>query len=254
MSTNKDSPPTDDDLAVTEYIDHDHPSIVALAKDILSKSKTNTQTERAVLIHDHIRDNILFGWSGKFWNQKASEVLKAGRGFCNTKSTLFAALLRAAKIPCRLQYVDINSEILHGITDPRSLYEIHTYTEVYNSDINRWCRLDSYIVDKKLVHAAKEKLRMENKVIGYGVHLDGHSDWNGKEDAFIQYLMDSDLNKSLTKPLSEHAYGSFKDIQNFYAAADQHGARDRLENPILRLLFPLLIFPGNRAAERLRAH
>ena len=248
-----DPAPTDEDLAATRYIDHHHPSIVALAKDITSRAKSASSTEKAVLIHDYVRDSIPFGWSGRFWNETASDVLKTGRGYCNTKSTLFAALLRAANIPCRLQFVDINSEILHGITDPRTTYEAHTYTDVFNVEQNRWYHIDSYIVDKSLALAAKEKLASEDKVIGYGVHRDGQSEWNGAEDVFIQYATDSERNKTLERPLSEHRFGHFSDIGAFYAAADQHGVHDRLESRIFRWVFPLLIMPGNRAAQQLRA-
>lgn len=254
MATEKNSAYNDDDLAVTTYIDHNHPSIVELSTQLVNKAKSKNPTDVAVTMHNYVRDEILFGWSGKFWNQKASEVLKTGRGFCNTKSSLFAALLRAAKIPCRLQFVDINTEILYGITDPRIPYEIHTYTEVFNSETKTWSHLDSYIVDMKLANAAKEKLKLENKTIGYGIHIDGISQWNGYDDCFIQFVQNSELNAKLAKPLSNQAFGSYADIQEFYAAADKHGSRDRLENPILRLLFPLLIFSGNRNAQHLRAN
>lgn len=252
MDERKETAPTDDDLAATAYINHQDPSIVALAKEITSHASSDSPTERVVLIHNYVRDSIAFGWSGRFWNETASEVLKTGRGFCNTKSTLFAALLRASNIPCRLQFVDINTEILYGITDPRTPYEVHTYAEVYNAEAKRWCHLDSYIVDRALAAAAKEKLKEENKVIGYGVHRDGQSDWNGVDDAFIQFVVNSEANKTLSRPLSEHSYGSYKDIKSFYAAVDQHGVHDRLESRIFRWIFPLLITPGNRAAQQLR--
>ena len=248
-----DSAPTDADLVATEYIDHHHPSIVALAKDITSHAKSDSSTEKAVLIHDYVRDSIPFGWSGRFWNEKASDVLKTGRGYCNTKSTLFAALLRAVDIPCRLQFVDINTEILSGITDPHVAYETHTYTDVFNVEQNRWYHVDSYVVDKALAMAAQDRLAREDKVIGYGVHRDGRSDWNGTEDVFIQYATDSERNKTLERPLTEHRFGPFRDIGAFYAAADQHGVQDRLASRIFRWAFPLLIIPSNRAAQQLRA-
>ena len=244
--------PTDDDLAATAYINHHAPAIVALTKEITSYASSNSPTEHAVLIHNYVRDSIPFGWSGRFWNETATEVLKTGRGFCNTKSTLFAALLRAANIPCRLQFVEINSAILYGITDPRTIYEVHTYTDVYNAEQKRWCHVDSYIVDRALVSSAKEKLKEENKVIGYGIHRDGQSEWNGVDDSFIQYLVNSEANKMLELPLSRQTYGSFKDMASFYGAVDQHGVHDRLESRIFRWVFPLLIMPGNRAAQQLR--
>jgi transglutaminase-like putative cysteine protease len=252
MTETHDSPPTEADLSVTQYVNHDDPAIVSLAKEIIQKSETNTPTEHAILIHNYVRDSILFGWSGRFWNENASEVLRTGRGYCNTKSTLFAALLRSVGIPCRLQFVNISSEILDGIIDPRTPYVEHTYTDVFNTEKKRWCHVDSYIVDVPLATAAKEKLTRENKVIGYGLHRDGQSDWNGIDDTFIQYVTNSELNQKLKRPLSTQTYGRYDDIGTFYAAAHQHGAQDPLSNRLLKWVFPLLIIPGNRAAQHLR--
>ena len=247
-----DTLPTEADLSVTKYINHDHPSIVALAKEIIKDSKTNAPTEHAILVHKYVRDSILFGFSGRFWNETATEVLRTGRGFCNTKSTLFAALLRALGIPCRLQLVDISSQILDGILNPRAPYVEHTYTEVFNSEKKQWCRVDSYIVDIALAETAKKKLVQEDKVIGYGVHRDGQSIWNGFDDSFIQYVTKSELNDKLQRPLSTRTFGSYSDIGAFYAAAEQNAVQDLMSIRLLRWLFPLIVIPGNRAAQNLR--
>ncbi|UJR34628.1 hypothetical protein I4U23_027405 [Adineta vaga] len=249
---NNDLPPSEADLLATHYIDHHHPDIVSLAKEIIKQSKSNSSTEHAILIHNYVRDSILFGWNGRFWNETASELLNSRRGYCHTKSSLFAALLRAVNIPCRVQFVDINSQILDGLLDPRTTYVLHTYTDVFNTEQNRWCHVDSYIVDNALVSAAKEKLVQENKVIGYGIHRDGQSEWNGVDNTFIQYVTDSALNQKLERPLSKHVYGYFTDIGAFYTAADQHGIQDPLTNRLLKWIFPLLIIPANRAAQHLR--
>jgi hypothetical protein len=243
--------PTEDDLSETYYINHRHPSIISLTKEIVKSSENNSPSEHAILIHNYVRDSIPFGWSGHFWNETASEVLKTGIGFCNTKSSLFAALLRAANIPCRLQFVNINTQILNGLTDPRIDYELHTYTEVFNAQHNRWCQVDSYIVDSALASAAKQKLIEEEKIIGYGVHRDGQSQWNGLDNTFIQYVYNSQLNNKLEQPLSTKAYGHFTDIGAFYQANDQHGVQDRLANRLFKWIFPLLIAPGNRAIRQL---
>ncbi|CAF3558445.1 unnamed protein product [Rotaria sp. Silwood1] len=218
----------------------------------IGHSENNTPTEHAILIHDYVRDSIPFGWSGRFWNETASDVIKTGRGFCNTKSSLFAALLRAVGIPCRLQFVDINTQILHGLVDPSITYELHTYTDFFNIEQQRWCHVDSYIVDTALVSAAKEKLVQENTIIGYGLHRDGQSEWNSIDNTFIQYVTNSEQNEKLERPLTIHKYGHFADIGAFYEAADQHGVQDRLSNRLFKWIFPLLIMPRNRAVENLR--
>ena len=66
-------------------------------------------------IYNFIRDDILFGYNVDD-NIPASKVLKDGYGQCNTKGTLFMALLRACNIPCRV----------HGFTIDKELQKEHT--------------------------------------------------------------------------------------------------------------------------------
>ncbi|CAM4840837.1 unnamed protein product [Rotaria magnacalcarata] len=139
MADNNDLSPTEADLLATKYINHRHPSVIALVQEMIGQSESSTLFERAILIHDYMRDSAPFAWSGRFWNETASD---------------FAAT--------------------------------------------------------------------------------------------------SDLNREFEQPLTLNAYGSFADIGAFYAAADQHGVHDRLGSLFLKLLFTLLIMPGNRASENLR--
>ena len=43
---------------------------------------------------------------------RASEVLRAKVGYCNTKATLFIALLRAAGVPARQHFVDLRNVLI----------------------------------------------------------------------------------------------------------------------------------------------
>ena len=164
--------------------------------------------EKSIKIHDFIRDTIMFGFNKKFYDMKASEVLDAKRGFCNNKSTLFVAMLRCAGIPSRIVFVDIDKNILQGIVDPRTDYVDHSYSEVYLN--NKWIKVDSYIVDTKLFESAKLKLINSEKRIGYGIHKDGSSFWDGENDSFSQYVY-NDLENISTKE-----YGVYEDIGHFY--------------------------------------
>ena len=116
-------------LESTEYIDHEHPEIRKLVRRLTANAADDRK--RAVAIHDFVRDEIRFGFSGDFYDQRASAVLAGGRRFCNTKSTLFVALLRAAGIPARQRFVDIDADILHGLVDTGGAYVDHSYAEVY---------------------------------------------------------------------------------------------------------------------------
>ena len=64
-------------------------------------------------IYDFVRDEILFGYNVDD-NIPASKVLSDGYGQCNTKGTLFMALLRASGIPCRVHGFTINKELQKG--------------------------------------------------------------------------------------------------------------------------------------------
>ena len=64
-------------------------------------------------VYNFIRDEILFGYNISD-NIPASRVLSDGYGQCNTKGTLFMALLRTLKIPCRI----------HGFTIDKKLHKV----------------------------------------------------------------------------------------------------------------------------------
>lgn len=52
-------------------------------------------------IYNFVRDEILFGYNVDD-SIPASKVLADGYGQCNTKGTLFMALLRGVNVPCRV--------------------------------------------------------------------------------------------------------------------------------------------------------
>ena len=89
-----------------------------------------TERQRAVAIHDFVRDQVKFGFTGRFYAMTAADVLGAGRGYCNTKSTLFVDLLRAAGLQARQQFVDIDASVLHGLVDPGTPWVDHSDVEV----------------------------------------------------------------------------------------------------------------------------
>lgn len=58
-------------------------------------------------IYDFVRNEIKFGYNAND-SVTATQVLKDGYGQCNTKGTLFMALLRGVGIPCRVHGFTIN--------------------------------------------------------------------------------------------------------------------------------------------------
>ncbi len=124
----------------------------------------HTPRERAVAIHDFVRDEVRFGFTPHFYAMSAADVLAAGVGFSNTKSTLFIAMLRAAGIEARQQFVDLDATLLRGLLDLRTPLVDHSYTEVKLD--GAWVATDSYVVDMPLFRAAQAALRVEGRRLG----------------------------------------------------------------------------------------
>ena len=123
-------------------------------------------------IYNYIRDEILFGYNVDD-SIKASKVLSDGFGQCNTKGTLFMALLRACNIPCRVHGFTIDKKLqkvaMTGFVyknAPQNIF--HSWVEVYFQD--KWYELEAFILDKLYL----EKLQKINSnctgaFCGYGV-------------------------------------------------------------------------------------
>jgi Transglutaminase-like superfamily len=222
----------------TPYIDTGHPAIISAAEH--ATAGAHTDIERAVRLHDLVRD-IPFGWAPAFDEQTASEALACGIGFCNTKATLFVALLRAAGIPARIHFVSISRRTLRGLITPPQAYVDHSYTEVLLD--GRWVATDSYNVDAPVHRTAIARLRAENAQLGYGVHINGTCEWNGRSDRFSQFLDDGSV-----PDLSDADFGIHADIGAFYAS----GVGRNRPNAVARLAIRLLIIGANRRVRRLR--
>lgn len=224
----------------TKYINSEHPHIRAATQ--IAVGDSTSPVERAIRIHNFVRDRVAFGWSSRFYDQTAAEVLQSGIGYCNTKGTLMVAMLRAAGIPARQHFVDIHASILAPYIDPGTPYVDHSFTEILL--LGRWVAVDSYIIDKPLFVAAKKKLELSSKVLGFGVHVDGTCDWDGKNDAFAQWL-----NNGRFAMLSTSDHGVYEDVGAFYAS----GKGVNKLSPLLKLGFGLLVRGANQRIATLRS-
>ena len=122
-------------LASTEFINWQHPSVLAKAIS-LAASKAST-TEIAKACFQFVRDDIEHCWDYKrdILTCSASEVLEHKTGYCYAKSHLLAALLRANNIPAGLCYQRLT------IKNDQPPFCIHGLNAVYLPDIG-WYRLD----------------------------------------------------------------------------------------------------------------
>ncbi len=157
-------------LQETSMLDFSDESIQTLVKS--RQWKELEEFERLKSIYNYVRDEILFGYNAED-GIPASKVLKDGYGQCNTKGTLFMALLRACGIPCRIHCFTIHKELQKGAMTgfvykwaPPNV--LHSWVEVYFED--RWYELEAFILDS----AYLSKLQTQHRecvgaFCGYGV-------------------------------------------------------------------------------------
>ena len=157
-------------LQSTKMLDYENENIQNLIKE--KGWKEMPEFERIKSIYNFIRDDILFGYNTDD-SISASKVLKDGYGQCNTKGTLFIALLRACNIPCRVHGFTIDKELQKGAMTgivyknaPQNVF--HSWVEVYFEE--NWYELEAFIIDK----AYLTKLQSINSectgaFCGYGV-------------------------------------------------------------------------------------
>lgn len=149
-----------------------------------------TEREKAIRLHDYVRDTIKFGFNRFFDAASPDYTISFGAGHCNAKSRLMVALLRAAGLEAFQHFVVIPRDILKGVI-PSNMWWIipaeinHSYVEV-NLE-GSWCEIDSFIVDTPLLKAAQARLASEDQHIGYGVRIESTNQWEGQSQAFSQF-------------------------------------------------------------------
>ena len=157
-------------LRETKMLDYSSENI----QQLIRKRNWNDieEFERLKSIYTFVRDEILFGYNIDD-TVCASKVLTDGYGQCNTKGTLFMALLRVCNIPCRVHGFTIDKELQKGAMTgivyknaPRNV--LHSWVEVYFEDT--WYELEGFIIDIQYLR----KLQRKNSdctgaFCGYGV-------------------------------------------------------------------------------------
>ncbi len=128
--------------------------------------------ERLRSIYDFVRDEILFGYNVDD-GISASQVLKDGYGQCNTKGTLFMALLRACGIPCRIHGFTIDKKLqkgaMTGLVYKKAPQEVfHSWVEVLFEET--WYNLEGLILDREYLRKLQYiKRDCKGPFCGYGV-------------------------------------------------------------------------------------
>ncbi|MEG2329292.1 transglutaminase-like domain-containing protein [Anaerorhabdus sp.] len=154
----------------TPLLDYSNVLIQQLVE--LKKWKSLDTFECIKAIYNFVRDDILFGYNIDD-NISASKVLSDGYGQCNTKGTLFMALLRACNIPCRVHGFTIDKKLQKGAMTglvyklaPQNVF--HSWVEVLLED--KWYELEAFILDKSyLEKLQKSNINCIGAFCGYGV-------------------------------------------------------------------------------------
>lgn len=219
--------------------DFDNPGVKKKAEELTSGKQS--QLEKLQSIFNFVRDEIKFGFTPKWDEVKASEVIGYGLGYCNTKATLFHALCQASGIPSRVHFGMINIDIMRGIFASFAFPFMpkaggHSWIEVQLD--NQWRSIDSYINDKTFYERALEKLKNSGKLIGYSVSfIDGKSscEFNFGETGFVH----------MGAVIEDH--GTWEDSSEYFAA-DKY----LRWSPIQSKLYPMLAMLANRNIESIR--
>ena len=202
------SPSTDrpqDWLTPTRLLDLDDPKLRIQVMRVAQLATSDTQ--KAILIHDHIK-SLPFGCVAGFDHVPAAAVLKAGRGDCHTKGTLFVAMLRSVGVPSRLRFVTLSSAFLKGIIDVSHSTVTHAIGEVFLE--GRWVQTDTYVADTPLEANAGVLLKAQGSSLGYGIHVNGSQFWDGRHHAHAQYVQTD------PESLPLHDWGVAHDPEDFY--------------------------------------
>jgi hypothetical protein len=205
-----------------------------------------TEREKAVALHDYVRDNIKFGFNRYFDLSKPNHTIELGIGHCNAKGELMVALFREAGLEAHHHFVVLLKDIIKGVIPLGMRWLIpaelsHCYTEVKVE--GSWCKIDSYILDGPLMRAARAKLSKESRIIGYGTHAHSTNHWDGRSDAFSQF----------DKNIMLEDHGRVDDLQTYYRSDRyRHKVLGVQLNTFFRLLGKAIEVHVNSYMDKLR--
>ncbi|WP_296561395.1 transglutaminase-like domain-containing protein [uncultured Acetobacterium sp.] len=200
-------------LQETQMLNFNHSSIQRLVK---KQRWTNGDDFHKILeIYNFVRDDIAFGYNTDD-TISASEVLNDGYGQCNTKGTLFMALLRAVGIPCRIHGFTIDKKLQKGAMTgiiyrfaPQSI--IHSWVEIQYKD--HWYNIEGFILDSQYLNKLQEKFSdCTTSFCGYGVGTANFQNPQIEWDANDTYIQKEGIN---------HDFGVFISPDEFFEKYQQ---------------------------------
>lgn len=167
-------------LHSTPLLDLDHPKLRLKARSLTQLAPN--ERERALAIYAFVK-RMPYAKRIKLEYPTARHMLERREGDGDDKVTVFIALLRAAGIPARIRYMEMRGTMLRGLVPMDNPPDAaRPLAEIW---LGRWVRTDTYIFDAAYIAAARRKLQENGWTCGWGLHVDGHGIWNGKDDAFL---------------------------------------------------------------------
>ena len=194
-------------LSNTPLLNTHHPKIRLMA--IRLTQLRLGERDKAVACFEHVQ-RLPFGCLGDGTGESSLAVLKSARGDCHTKSTLLIALLRSLDIPARLRFVTLKPDFLWGILDLGDQPVEHCCAEVWLE--GSWVGVDSHVVDLPLAKAAMQRLTEQGRALGYGMHAQGQTEWDGRTPSFGQF----NTQDAGSLPIKD--WGVYDDPYQFYSS------------------------------------
>jgi len=225
-------------LEKTVLLDFEHKDILLLIET--KQWKNLNEKEKIKQIYEFVRDEIKFGYNIDD-AIPASQVLNDGYGQCNTKGTLFMALLRAVNVPCRIHGFTVDKIIQKGtltglpyILSPKEI--VHSWVEIYFN--GKWYNLEGFILDKLYLNKLQTKFSdCKTNFCGYAVAVknfeDPPIDWN-ENDTYIQsegIVQDFGIFDTPDELFTKH----FQNISKFKKFLFQNIGRHLMNNNVKRI-------------------
>ncbi|MDE7306069.1 MAG: transglutaminase family protein [Clostridia bacterium] len=212
-----------DYLSETKMLDFSAPTIQKL---IAFRGWRNfDEFNKIKQIYNFVRDEIKFGYNESD-RISASRVLKDGFGQCNTKGTLFMALLRSVGVPCRIHGFTIDKKLQKGAMSglvykkaPDNIF--HSWVEVLYEGV--WYELEAFILDiEYLSNLQKRNSDCQGAFCGYGVAVKDFKNPQIEWNANNTYIQSEGINNdfgvydSPDELLKEHGQEMSKCKEFFY--------------------------------------
>ncbi|MDP3618211.1 MAG: transglutaminase-like domain-containing protein [Ramlibacter sp.] len=181
-----------------------------------------SEREKALSIYGYVK-RLPFAKPLKMRLHTAREVIAAGRGDADDKSTVLIAMMRAVEIPARIRYIELRGEILRGLTSGVAS-AVRPVAEIWLN--GTWMRTDTYIFDAAYMAAARRRLQDSGWDWGYGIHREGHMIWTAAGDAWLGGM------PTAQDPMVMNDMGVFSDPMELAAAPVWRASYPRLARAV----------------------